>query len=148
MELLVMNRVHAEGNALMGMMIQVGGGLIVVTMEDRANAVPEGTYALIPDDTGRHRHWRLIGARVSSEPEPWSEWCRVEIHAGNVESDSDACILPGISPGYMNGELAVQSSSEALRRMHTAMGEGNHILTIKDSLNLGPNNTSHRIVSC
>lgn len=87
----------------------------VHTLED--NPIESGTYFLSPDHSGKHRNWvieRILGSRIAND-----DRVDVEVHAGNLLSDSDACILPGLgtsAAGVLSSKLAIQKMRKVLER--------------------------------
>ncbi len=53
-------------------------------------------------------------------------------HAGNFESNTNGCILLGLSCGLLLGEAAVLSSRRAMKYFNSLIGNEDFYLTIKD----------------
>lgn len=83
--------------------------------------IPPGVYCAIPDTRGSHQHWTLAGpgaARVVG-PGAGQTWEDVEIHVGNFMSETNGCLLAGLSAGFdKDGAPRLYDSVAALKAMH------------------------------
>jgi hypothetical protein len=103
------------------------------------SCVPVGIYQLVGHDTVSHpMTWALVNPDlcVYHEPNdvPVSTVGRsaILLHAGNYASDSEGCILVGLTRGELNRIPAVLSSQTALLHLKAALSwPGHHTLTIE-----------------
>jgi hypothetical protein len=96
--------------------------------EPTRSCVPVGTYLLELHDTVTHpKTWALVNPALGVFHEPnevptgsvGRSACL--LHAGNYASDSEGCILVGLSRGLLNGLPAVLSSQTALLELKGAL---------------------------
>ena len=69
------------------------------------SCIPNGTYFVKRDNTGRHRYWKILEVPNRDN---------IEIHSGNLVEDTLGCVLFGSYIGYINGERCVKRSKDAL----------------------------------
>lgn len=72
--------------------------------EKNHSCIPAGTYNCIPN-IGKKKGWRLENVPGRSD---------ILIHAGNTVMDTEGCILPGKSFGYVDDLPAVMESGSAM----------------------------------
>src|SRR4029077_19331880 len=96
--------------------------------EPGKSCVPVGTYVLVLHDTPTHpRTFALVNPDlcIYHEPSdvPVSALGRSAclIHAGNLASQSEGCILVGISRSILNGQPDIASSQLALLDLRAAV---------------------------
>lgn len=96
---------------------------LVCLSREPFNCIPEDTYLVKADDTGRWRYFRIenvIGFK------------NVEFHLGNDKDDTQGCILTGMSIGKVNGERWLLQSRKAMDVFVETLGDPEEfILTIK-----------------
>ena len=87
------------------------------------SCIPSGVYTLSPYTSGRYGDcFRLLGGTVGSQ-QGYSPRFAVLIHAGNWHTDSQGCILPGLSKGWDDTKdlPAVWHSRKAMARLRNAI---------------------------
>lgn len=69
--------------------------------------------------------WQLMGVPERSY---------ILIHHGNFERDTSGCILVGMEAGYINEEIAIKQSREAMELLKDILGKKAFVLQIKETL--------------
>lgn len=92
------------------------------------SCIPGGTYSLIPYESPRHGStWRLHNPALNvwgfARFGPVGARTEIEIHTGNLVSESKGCLLVGLSNGQLNGEPAVIDSLSALERLRALIDD-------------------------
>lgn len=72
------------------------------------SCIPEGTYRLRRDTTGRWQWYEVCDVRGRSQ---------IELHPGNHIEHTDGCLLPGLGLGAVGGHWAVVNSTAAMREL-------------------------------
>ena len=78
------------------------------------SCIPYGRYKCVKDNTGKHRHWKILNVPNK---------VNVEFHVGNYLTDTDACILLGQERAFLRNketnkiELAVISSVNTFKKI-------------------------------
>jgi hypothetical protein len=86
--------------------------------------IPAGTYECIPYSGTKYKGTYLIQNVPNRSA--------ILFHNGNVEADTEGCLLVGNSAGMLNGEPAVMKSKEGFNALVTLIGQETFTLTIKD----------------
>lgn len=97
------------------------------------SCVPPGIYTLVLHDSVKHpKTFVLVNEALGiyANPTPGKR-CDVLIHSGNVEEDTEGCIVLGCSRGTLAGESAVLESAKAFAQFRDAVPwVPGHTLTI------------------
>lgn len=97
----------------------VNGVMVCLTLEPPMNGNKNGnscilaaTYRCVKDDTGRHKHFKILDVVGRSDV----EWHTGNIWSGDPEvTDTEACILTGTSVGQVLGKRGVRGSRAAMK---------------------------------
>ena len=96
-----------------------------------APKVPSGFYHCV-----RHGS-RKFGQTWAFEGETVTHWATIGIprsavlfHRGNVDEETEGCVLVGLKRGELNGEPAVLQSREAMAALRDLIGDHEFYLTI------------------
>jgi len=78
------------------------------------SCIPVGEYKATKDDTGKFRYWKVLNVE-----------CRglIEIHNGNVESETEGCILVGRKWGFLGENIAVLDSRNTLDKLRSILDD-------------------------
>lgn len=78
--------------------------------------IPPGMYKCVRSRFNRakdpYETWKVVGGIITPDRE-------IKFHKGNVEEDSDGCILVGEEFGRLNGRQAILSSGRAFGELMT-----------------------------
>jgi len=87
-------------------------------------AIPRGTYDVIITMSNRFKRMLPLLLNVPN-------YEGVRIHTGNVSTDTEGCLLPGLSLGTVNGKRAVTNSRQAFemiyKKIETALNKGEKV---------------------
>ena len=90
--------------------------------DPKVSCIPTGTYSCIRHNSPSHPNtWEVTGVPDRSE---------ILIHNGNIDTQSEGCILVGDSIGELNGQTAVRNSVATLAMLNTVLPD-NFTLTIQ-----------------
>lgn len=87
----------------------------------KISCIPEGYYKVVPDSTGKHQYFRVIDVPNRSF---------IEIHEGNIVSNSQGCILLGTKKQFHNatGYYYLSNSKEACDKLKRLYPDGFNLL--------------------
>ena len=72
------------------------------------SCIPEGSYKVIRDTTGRFKWWKLVNVAGRGS---------IEIHEGNRVDDSHGCILIGKNWTFVDNNVAIANSKVTLNAL-------------------------------
>lgn len=78
------------------------------------------------------RTWVLQGPGVSFTKRPGFRW-PILVHWGNLDENTEGCIVIGRSRGMLNGEPAVLDSVRAVNRMRELVGPRKFTLEVREA---------------
>lgn len=126
---LILERLFATKHETMGRLTDARGRHLAFTLElpwrgnvRNLSCIPEGTYDLVPDNTGRHRWWKIPNV---------ADRDAIEVHAGNTVADTRGCPLLGTSALCTEDGYRVGGSRAALTALKAKLGERRHKLEVK-----------------
>jgi hypothetical protein len=109
-----------------GYIVTSGGTNICKTLERpwadnerNVSCIPEGTYVIRRDDTGRFRWFRFDSVPFRTH---------IEMHAGVYPTHSDGCVLIGTAHDH---ELNLDGGTVGLDSLVDAVGDDSWILTVR-----------------
>lgn len=76
------------------------------------SCIPEGTYTVVPDDTGRFQYYRVLDVDGRTA---------IEFHGGVGPLNSNGCVLVGMQ---FNKQLNLMRSMEALKHLQAQYPNG------------------------
>jgi len=129
---ITLTRLTYQNDSTLGILAH-DNNLLCFTLENpwqknRTNisCIPEGSYKCEPHEGTKHKEtWILTNVPDRSG---------IIIHAGNTESDTRGCILPGSVIGSLEGKRAVLGSRIALNKLRDYIGINNRFdLIIKSA---------------
>lgn len=89
--------------------------------EGNKGCIPPGSYRCVWEPYGKHKGYSVKGV-------PGFE--NIEIHGGNVESDTAGCVLLGTKRGKLSGKEAILNSQTALTAFNDRFDHGEFQLLI------------------
>jgi len=112
MRLFTLKRKYRQDEATLGFIIDENKKEICKTLENPwldnkplVSCIPEGTYKVIKDNSGKFQYWKILGVAGRD---------KIEIHNGNKEKDTKGCVIVGKNWAFMDDELAVNNSRKHL----------------------------------
>jgi hypothetical protein len=88
--------------------------IVSYTMESFDKRIPSGTYRCEPDNTGRHRWFKLLDV---------SDRTNIEIHIANYEDQLEGCIALGTYIGTLRGKRALLRSRDSMELLRSLVGD-------------------------
>ncbi len=114
-------RVERGGDGTFGMIL-IDNKAVCLSLEP-FDSIPEDSYLVKADDTGRWRYYRV---------ENVIGFTNIEFHTGNSIKDTAGCILTGTSIGRIGEQRCVLQSRKAMDVFQDALGgDQEFTLTIK-----------------
>lgn len=90
------------------------------------SCIPAASYPCVKFSGTKFKDvWQVIGV---------DDRDYILIHHGNFERDTSGCILVGLEAGYINDEIAVKQSREAMELLKDILGKKEFLLQIKETL--------------
>lgn len=93
------------------------------------SCIPLGEYDLVEHSSQKYPDTvALAGLGVTHFEDPGSARYGILLHPANFAHQVQGCVAPGLRIGYVNGELGVQSSRDALKMLLHELGPGDRLI--------------------
>lgn len=131
MKKLRLKRISENPYITFGVLLDDSTGLpICLTLENpylqnekNISSIPEGNYFCKPYSSEKYKDVYVVCNVPNREG--------ILFHIGNTENHTKGCILPGMKYGYLNDDLAVLNSFEAMEEIRKIVQDDNFILVVE-----------------